>query len=141
MSVSNRVPRFLLPQLTELRFVHRSPVVMLCNGLLADALSRGCERVEVVAPRAGSPIAEIRAYKGEVGSQYFALPASMHQIVVRRFKAMARMRRTRPVDTQGVIRFQTARTKPVDIRVTTSTREDGRANVIMNLPVVGPEES
>jgi len=129
-----RTPRFLLPQLTELRFVHRSPVVMLCNGLLADALSRGFERLEVLAPRRGSPIAEIRAYQGEVGGQYFELPASMHQIVVRRFKAMARMRRSRPEDTQGTIRFQTARTKPIDIRVTSNTREDGQTTVIMNLP-------
>jgi type II secretory ATPase GspE/PulE/Tfp pilus assembly ATPase PilB-like protein len=130
--------RFLLPQLTELRFVHESPVVKLCNGLLADALSRGFERLEILAPRAGSVIAEIRAYKGEVGSQYFELPASMHQIVVRRFKAMARMRRARPVDTQGIIRFQTTRTKPIDIRVTTNPGKDGQTNVIMNLPVIGP---
>lgn len=133
--------RFLLPQLTDVRFVHRSPVVMLCNGLLADALSRGFERLEVLAPRAGSPIAEVRAYQGAAGGQFFELPASMHQIVVRRFKAMARMRRTRPKDTHGTIRFQTARTKPIDIRVTTNTREDGQTNVIMNLPVVGAAES
>jgi hypothetical protein len=130
--------RFLLPQLTEVRFVHGPPVVMLCNGLLADALSHGFERLEVVAPRAGS-LAEIRAYKGEVGSQYFELPASMHQLVVRRFKAMARMRRTRPQDTQGTIRFQTGRTKPIDIPVTTNTREDGQTNVTMTLPVVGAQ--
>ena len=125
---------FLLPQLTELRFVHGSPVVKLCNGLLADALSRGLERLELLAPRAGSPIAEIRAYKGGVGSQYFELPASMHHVIVRRFKAMAKMRRTRPVDRQGIIRFAPAGTKPIEIRVTTNTGKDGRTNVAMDLP-------
>jgi hypothetical protein len=128
---------FLLPQLTELRFAHGSPVVKLCNGLLADALSRGFERLEVLAPRAGSAIAEIRAYKGGLGSPYFELPSSLHHIVVRRFKAMARMRRARPVDTQGIIRFETARTKPVEIGVATETREDGQTDVIMKLPVLG----
>ena len=123
----------LFPQLTEGPFVHHSPVVKLCKGLLADALHRGFERLEVLAPRAGSAIAEIRAYKGGVGSQYFELPSSLHRIVVRRFKTMAKMRRTRPVDTQGIIRLETAHTKPIEIRVTTKTREDGRANVIINL--------
>jgi hypothetical protein len=129
-----RVTAFLLPQLTELRFVHGSPVVKLCNGLLADALGLGCERLEVLAPRAGSAIAEIRAYTAGVGSQFFELPGSMHPVVVRRFKAMAKMRRARPVDTQGIIRFATARSKPIEIRVTTKTREDGQTDVIMELP-------
>ena len=128
--------RFLLPQLSELRFVHGSPVVKLCNGLLADALSRGFERLDVLAPLAGSPIAEIRAYKSGVDSQYFELPSSMHHIVVRRFKAMAKMRRAQPADTQGVIRFQTTRTKPIEIRVTTETRGDGQTNVLIELPVL-----
>ena len=126
----------LFPQLTEGPFVHHSPVVKLCKGLLADALNRGFERLEVLAPRAGSAIAEIRAYKGGVGSQYFELPSSLHRIVVRRFKAMARMRRARPVDTQGIIRFQPARTKPIEIRVTTETREDAQTNVLIELPVL-----
>jgi len=75
--------RLLFPQLTEGPFVHQSPVVKLCKGLLAAALDRGFERLEVLAPRAGSPIAEIRAYRGASGSRYFELPASMHQSVVR----------------------------------------------------------
>lgn len=125
----------LLPQLNESRFVQGSPVIKLCNGLLADALSRGFERLDLLAPRAGSPIAEIRAYTGGLGSRYFELPSSMHHIVVRRFKAMARMRRTRPADTQGIIRLATAGTKPIEIRVTTEIREDGQTNVTMNLPV------
>jgi len=55
---------------------------------------------------------------------------------VRRFKAMARMRRARPVDTQGIIRFQTACTKPIEIRVTTELREDGQTNLLITLPVL-----
>src|SRR3989442_8867753 len=90
--------RLLFPQLTEGPFVHQSPVVKLCKGLLAEALDRGFERLEILAPREGSPIAEIRAYRGESGSRYFEIPASMHQSVVRRFKAMAKMRRARPLD-------------------------------------------
>lgn len=124
----------LLPQLTEGRFVHQSPVVKLCKGLLADALNRGFERLEVVAPREGSAIAEIRAYRGECASRYFELPASMHHAVVSRFKAMAKMRRTRPVDTAGLIQLERSRGKPIQIRVTTSARPDGQADVIMNLP-------
>jgi hypothetical protein len=124
----------LLPQLTEGRFVHQSPVVKLCKGLLADALNRGFERLEVLAPREGSAIAEIRAYRGERGSRYFELPSSMHQTVVRRFKAMARMRRTHPVDTAGLIRLERARGKPIQIRVKTEARADGQADVIMNFP-------
>ena len=122
----------LFPQLTEGRFIHQSPVVKLCKGLLADALDRGFERLEVLAPREGSAIAEIRAYRGECGSRYFELPSSMHQTVVRRFKAMARMRRTRPVDTEGFIRLERARGKPIQIRVTTNARADGPADVIMS---------
>lgn len=129
--------RFLLPQLSELRFAHGSPVVKLCHGLLADALDRGFERLEVLAPPAGAAVAEIRAYKGDVDSHFFALPSSMHPIVVRRFKAMAKMRRARPADTQGMIRFEGARSKPIEIRVTTNTRTDGRADVIMKLPASG----
>ena len=125
--------RLLFPQLTEGRFVHQSPVVKLCKGLLAAALDAGFERLEVLAPRAGSPIAEIRAYRGDSGSRYFELPASMHRSVVRRFKAMARMRRARPSDTDGVIRLDLARGKPIPIRVTTRARADGQADVIMSL--------
>ena len=124
--------RLLFPQLTEGRFVHQSPVVKLCKWLLADALNRGFERLEVLAPREGSPIAEIRAYKDEFGSRYFELPSSMHHTVVRGFKAMARMRRSRPVDTEGFIRLERARGKPIQIRVTTNARADGQADVIMN---------
>jgi hypothetical protein len=127
--------RFLFPQLTEGRFVHQSPVVKLCKGLLADALDRGFERLEVLAPRDGAAIAEIRAYRGERGSRYFELPASMHHTVVRGFKAMARMRRTRPADREGLIRLERARGKPVQIGVTTSARADGQADVIMNFLV------
>ena len=125
---------FLLPQLGELRFVHELPLVELCNGLVAGAIARGFERLEVLAPETGSAIAEIRAYTGEFGSQYFALPASMHRHVVRRFKAMAKMRRTRPADTQGLIRFERVRSKPIAIRVMLSPRADGQADVIMTLP-------
>jgi hypothetical protein len=126
--------RLLFPQLTEGPFVHRSPVVKLCKGLLADALNRGFERLEVLAPREGSAIAEIRAYRGECGSRYFELPSSMHHTVVRRFKAMARMRRTRPVDAEGCIRLERASGKPIQIRVTTHARADGQADVILNFP-------
>jgi hypothetical protein len=126
--------RLLFPQLTEGRFVHQSPVVKLCKGLLAEALDRGFDRLEVLAPRDGSPIAEIRAYRGASGSRYFELPASMHQSVVRRFKAMARMRRARPLDTEGLIRLDRAGGgKPIPIRVTTKARADGPADVMMNL--------
>ena len=125
---------FLLPQLGEIRFVHELPLVELCNGLVAGALACGVERLEVLAPQGGAAIAEIRAYKGELGSQYFALPSSMHRRVVRRFKAMARMRRARPADTQGVIRFQRGRNKPIPIRVMLSSRADGQADMIMTLP-------
>ena len=125
--------RLLFPQLTEGHFVHQAPVVKLCKGLLAQALDGGFERLEVLAPREGSPIAEIRAYRGASGTRYFELPASMHQSVVRRFKAMAKMRRARPLDTQGVIQLDRAQGKPVPIRVTTSPRADGRADMIMNL--------
>src|SRR6266850_5702762 len=114
--------RFLLPQLGEMRFVHELPLVELCNGLVAGALARGFERLEVLAPQVSSAIAEIRGYKGESGSEYFALPASMHRQVVRRFKAMAKMRRTRPADTQGLIRFERVRSKPIPIRVMLSPR-------------------
>ena len=129
----------LFPQLTEGRFVHQSPVVKLCKGLLADALNRGFERLEVLAPREGSAIAEIRSYRGQFGSRYFELPASMHHTVVRRFKAMARMRRTRPGDTEGFIRLERARGKPIQIRVTTEARADGQADVIMNFLRSAPE--
>ena len=126
--------RLLLPQLTEGRFVHVSPVVKLCRGLLTDALDQNVERLEVLAPREGSAIAEIRAYRGEVGSRYFELPSSMHHTVVRRFKAMARMRRTRPADAEGFIRLERARGKPIQIRVTTNVRADGQADVIITFP-------
>ena len=100
---------------------------------VAEALDRGFERLEVLAPREGSPIAEIRAYRGESGSRYFELPASMHQSVVRRFKAMAKMRRARPLDTEGLIWLDRAQGKPIPIRVTTKPRADGPADVIMSL--------
>jgi hypothetical protein len=122
----------LLPQLTEGRFVHQSPVVTLCKGLLAGALDLGFERLEVLAPRADSAIAEIRAYRGECGSRYFELPASMHHTVVRRLKAMARMRRQQPRDTEGCIRLERSRGKPIPIRVTTEARPDGEGDMIMN---------
>jgi len=131
--------RLLFPQLTEGRFVHQSPVVKLCKGLLADALDRGFDRLEVLAPREGSPIAEVRAYRGASGSRYFELPASMHQSVVRRFKAMAKMRRARPLDTEGLIRLDRARGKPIPIRVTIRARADGQADLIMNLIVAVKE--
>ena len=131
--------RLLFPQLTEGRFVHQSPVVKLCKGLLAEALDRGFEWLAVVAPRAGSPIAEIRAYRGASGSRYFELPASIHQSVVRRFKAMARMRRAQPLDTEGLIRLDRARGKPIPIRVTIKARVDGPADMIMNLIVAVKE--
>ena len=124
--------RFLFPQLTEGRFVHQSPVVKLCKGLLADALHRGFERLEVLAPREGSPIAEILAYKGGLGTRYFELPSSMHRTVVRRLKAMAKMRRTRPADMEGVIRLERAEGKPLQIHVTTKARPDGQADVMMD---------
>ena len=129
--------RFLLPQLGEMRFVHELPLVELCNGLVAGALASGFERLEVLAPRAGSAIAEIRGYNGESGSQYFALPASMHRQVVRRFKAMAKIRRTRPADTQGVIRFERVPSKPIEIPVKLASRADGQADVIMTLNGAG----
>lgn len=125
--------RFLFPQLTEGPFVHQSPVLQLCKGLLTQALQLGFERVEVVAPRESSPFAEIRGYRDGRGSRYFEVPSSMHAIVVRRFKAMARMRRARPADMQGLIRLDRAEGKPITIRVTTKSRDDGRADVIMNL--------
>jgi hypothetical protein len=122
----------LLPQLTEGRFVHQSPVVKLCKGLLADALNRGFDRLELLAPRPGSAIAEIRAYRGERGSRYFELPASVHDTVVRRLKAMARMRRSQPLDTEGCIKLERSRGKPIPIRVTTEARPDGQGDMIMN---------
>jgi hypothetical protein len=125
--------RFLLPQLGEIRFVHELPLVELCNGLVAGALTSGFERLEILAPQHGAAIAEIRGYKGESGSQYFALPASMHRQVVRRFKAMAKMRRVRPADTQGVIQFQRVPSKPIAIPVKLGPRADGQADVIMTL--------
>lgn len=125
--------RFIFPQLTEGRFVHQSPVVKLCKGILADALDQGFERLEVLAPRDGSPVAEIRGYTGERGSRYFELPASMHHTVVRRFKAMAKMRRTRPADTAGFMWLDRPQSKPVQIRVTTSARADGRVDMVISL--------
>jgi len=121
----------LFPQLTDGRFVHVSPIVTLCRGLLTDALDHGFERLEVLAPRAGSVIAEIRAYRGECGSRYFELPSSMHHTVVRRFKAMARMRRTRPADAEGLIRLERTRGKSIHVRVTTHVRAEGQPDVIM----------
>ena len=123
----------LLPQLTEGRFVHQSPVVKLCKELLAGALDLGFERLEVLAPRAGSAIAEIRAYRGDCGSRYFELPASMHRTVVRRLRAMAKMRRSQPLDTEGCIRLERSRGKPIAIRVTTAARPDGPGDRIMNI--------
>lgn len=125
--------RFLLPQLGELRFVHDLPLVELCNGLVAGALDRGFDRLEVLAPQPGSFIAEIWAYKGQRGSQYFELPRSIHSRVVRRFKAMGKMRRVRPADTHGIIQFMGGRGKPIEIPVTLSPRSDGQADVIMLL--------
>ncbi len=125
---------FLFPQLSDVGFVHERPVVKLCNALLEDALSRGFERLEVSAPRAGSAISDIRAYKGGIASRYFDLPASMYHIVTRRFKVMARMRRVRPVDEQGIIRVERAGSAPIEIRVSTYMRADGTEDVVMNLP-------
>ena len=125
---------FLLPQVGEIRFVHELPLVELCNGLVAGALDRGFDRLEVLAPQPGTAIAEIRAYKGQRSNQYFELPSSMHQRVVRRFKAMAKMRRARPADTQGIIQFARVPRKPIAIRVRLSPRPDGQADVILTLP-------
>lgn len=125
--------RFLLPQVGEIRFVHDLPLVELCHGLVAGALDGGFDRLEVLAPQPGAAVAEVRAYKEEASSRYFELPASMHQRVVRRFKAMARMRRARPADTQGIIRFARARRTPIAIPVGLSLRPDGQADVIMDL--------
>jgi hypothetical protein len=127
--------RFLLPQLGESRFVHDLPLVELCNGLVAEALAGGFERLEVLAPQTGSAIAEIRAYKQDVGSPFFAVPSSMHRRVVRRFKAMAKMRRARPADTQGVIHFERVRSKPIAIPVLLRPGADGQADVVMTLPI------
>ena len=126
--------RFLLPQVGEIRFVHELPLVELCNGLVGGALDRGFDRLEVLAPQPGAAIAEILAYKGQWRSQYFELPSSMHQRVVRRFKAMAKMRRARPADTQGIIQFARVPRKPIAIRVRLSPRPDGQADVILTLP-------
>ena len=125
--------RFLLPQVGEMRFVHDLPIVALCNGLVAGAVDQGFERLEVLAPRAGAVIAEIRAYTGPRGVGYFELPSSMHQRIVRRFKAMAKMRRLRPADTRGVIRFVRDHHEPMDIPVSLRSRADGQADVIMTL--------
>ena len=127
--------RFLLPQVGEFRFVRELPLVELCHGLVAGALERGFDRLEVLAPHAGSVIAEIWAYQGGRGSPYFELPRSIHQRVVRRFKALAKMRRARPADTQGIIQFVGGRRKPIEIPVRLSRRSDGQADVIMLLPV------
>ena len=126
--------RFLLPQVGEIRFVHELPLVELCNGVLAGALDRGFDRLEVLAPQPGAAVAEIRAYKGQWSSEYFELPSSMYQRVVRRFKAIAKMRRARPADTQGIIQFARAWRKPIAIHVRLSPRPDGQADVIMTLP-------
>ena len=128
--------RFLLPQVGATRFVHELPLVELCNGLVADALERGFDRLDVVAPQPGKPVAELRGYHGQSSSTYFELPASMHQRVVRRFKAMAKMRRKQPPDMQGVIQFTPARRKPVAIPVSLSPRPDGQADVIMTLQTI-----
>ena len=133
-SDGSRQERFLLPQIGEIRFVHELPLVELCNGLVSGALDGGFDRLEVVAPQPGAAIAEIRAYHGQSSSQYFALPASMHQRVVRRFKAMAKMRRAHPADSQGIIQFAGTRRKPIPIQVRLSLRPDGQADVIMTLP-------
>lgn len=126
--------RFLLPQVSPMRFVHELPLVELCNGLVAGALDQGFDRLEVLAPDAGAVMAEIRAYRGRRSSPYFALPVSMHQRVVRRMKAMAKMRRIRPPDTRGVIRFAGKQRRPIEIAVRLRPRADGQADVIMTLP-------
>lgn len=123
--------RFLLPQVGQIRLVEELPIIELCNGLVAGALDQGCERLEVLAPQPGAVIAEIRAYHGQQSSEAFELPSSMHKRVVRRFKAMAKMRRTRPADTRGVIRFARDRRKPIEISVSLRPRSDGQADVIM----------
>ena len=125
--------RFLLPQVGQIRLVPELPLVELCNGLVAGALLQGFERLEVLAPQPGAVIAEIRAYRGKRSSEFFELPSSMYQRVVRRFKAMAKMRRTRPADTRGVIRFARDRRKPINIRVRLRTRSDGQADVVLTL--------
>jgi type II secretory ATPase GspE/PulE/Tfp pilus assembly ATPase PilB-like protein len=125
--------RFLLPQVGDFRVVRELPLIELCNGLVAEALDQGFERLEVLAPRPGAVIAKIRACQGRRRSECLELPSSMHQRVVRRFKAMAKMRRTQPADTRGVIRFVSDRRKPVDIRVRLRPRADGEADVIMTL--------
>jgi hypothetical protein len=125
---------FLLPQVGPIRVVQELPLIQLCNGLVAEALQQGVERLEVLAPRRGAAIAAIRAYRGKRRSEFFELPGSMHPRVVRRFKAMAKMRRTKPADTRGVIRFMSDRPKPVEIGVRLRTRPDGQADVIMTLP-------
>ena len=131
---SHTKDHFLLPQIGEIRFIHELPLVELCNGLIAGAVDGGFERLDVLAPGPGAAIAEIRAYTGQGSSQYFELPASIHPRVVRRFKAMAKMRRARPADVQGTIRFSGVGRKPIDIRVILSLRPDGQADVCMTLP-------
>jgi hypothetical protein len=124
---------FLLPQVGRIRLVHDLPVVELCNGLIAGALDEGFERLEVLAPAPGAVVAEIEAYQGPRRSTYFELPSSMHQRVVRRFKAMAKMRRTKPADVRGVIRFSKDSGKPVEVDVSLRSRADGQADVVMTL--------
>jgi len=126
--------RFLLPQVGELRTVHELPLIQLCNGLVARGLDQGCRRLEVRAPRRGAVVAEISAFRGKRKSESFAVPSSLYPRVLRRFKAMARMRRNRPADTRGVIRFAGDRAKPVEIPVRLRPRPDGQADLIMTLP-------
>lgn len=125
---------FLLPPLSDVRFAHEQPVVKLCNALLQDALDRGFERLEVSAPRPAAAISSIRAYKDGIATEFFDLPASMYHVVVRRFKAMARMRRIRPLDEQGIIRIDKPGSAPLEIRVSASKQADGTEDVVMNLP-------
>lgn len=127
---------FLFPQLTDVGFVHEPPIVKLCNGLIAEALSHGFERLEFLAPERDSAISEVRAVKDGVGSRYFELPASTYLTVVRRLKVMAKMRRIRPTDEQGTIRVERARGAPIEISVTTKTHADGTEDIIMTLPAL-----
>jgi len=113
--------------------VHELPLVELCNGLVAGALDQGFDRLEVLAPESGAVTAEIRAYLGQQSTAYFALPSSMYTRVIRRLKAMAKMRRKRPADTRGMIRFTRRQSKPADIGVNLRPRPDGQADVIMIL--------
>lgn len=55
----------------QLRVVHELPLIELCNGLVVGALKQGFERLEVLAPRPGAVIAEIRGRRGKRSSRFF----------------------------------------------------------------------